>query len=104
MRTAQTDSSQAPIARDFQNVVDDAHELLKTVQVEGEGKINEVRARVQNSIDTARVKLSDVGTEVTTRAKAAATTTDEYVRAHPWQAVGVGALAGALLGILIARR
>ena len=33
-----------------------------------------------------------------------AATTDEYVHAHPWHAVGVGALAGALLGFLIARR
>jgi ElaB/YqjD/DUF883 family membrane-anchored ribosome-binding protein len=104
MQTARPTNSQTPIARDFQNVVDDAHELLKTVQTEGEGKINEVRSRVQDSIESARVKLSDVGTQVTERAKVAATTTDEYVRANPWQAVGVGALAGAVLGFLIARR
>lgn len=103
MRT-DTTASQTPIARDFKNVVDDAHELLKTVQTEGEAKIGEARTRVQDSLNTAYVKLADVGTQVTTRAKAAATTTDEYVRANPWQAVGVGALAGAVLGFLIARR
>jgi ElaB protein len=110
MRTAQP-SSQNPISRDFQNVVDDAHELLKTVEQEGTGKMNQVRTKVQDSLETAKAKLGEVGTQVqesakqyAESAKQYANTTDEYVRANPWQAVGVGALAGAVLGFLIARR
>ena len=103
MRTAQP-SSQNPINRDFQNVVDDAHELLKTVEQEGSVKVNQVRTKVQESLETAKAKLGEVGTQVQESARQYATTTDEYVRANPWQAVGVGALAGALLGFLIARR
>lgn len=103
MRTAQPTSNN-PISRDFQNVVDDAHELLKTVEQEGAGKVNQVRSKVQDSLETARARLGEVGTQVADNAKQYATTTDEYVRAHPWHAVGVGALAGALVGFLIARR
>lgn len=103
MRTAQPNSSN-PISRDFQNVVDDAHELLKTVEQEGAGKVNQVRSKVQDSLESARARLGEVGTQVADGAKQYATTTDEYVRANPWQAVGVGALAGAVLGFLIARR
>jgi ElaB/YqjD/DUF883 family membrane-anchored ribosome-binding protein len=36
--------------------------------------------------------------------KDAATATDRSVRSHPWQAIGVGAAVGLLLGLLIARR
>ena len=97
-------NSTSPIARDFQNVVDDAHELLKTVEQEGTGKINQVRSKVQDTIDTARGTLNDVGTQVAASAKQYAATTDDYVRANPWQSVGVGALAGVLVGFLIARR
>ncbi len=103
MRTPQP-SSQNPVARDFQNVVDDAHELLKTVEQEGAGKLNQVRAKVQDSLEVAKTKLGEVGTQVQESAKQYAATTDEYVHAHPWHAVGVGALAGALIGFLIARR
>ena len=103
MRTAQP-NSQNPIARDFQNVVDDAHELLKTVESEGTGKINQVRSKVQDSIENAKGKIGEYGTQVQESAKQYAATTDEYVRARPWQAVGVAALAGALVGFLIARR
>ncbi len=38
------------------------------------------------------------------RSKEAARATDEYVHDHPWQAVGVAAGVGFLLGMLIARR
>ncbi|APV48923.1 hypothetical protein BWI17_04025 [Betaproteobacteria bacterium GR16-43] len=103
MRTGQP-NSQTPIARDFQNVVDDAHELLKTVQTEGEDQLSNVRSKVQDTIDVARAKVGAVGSHVQKTAKQAAVTTDEYVRANPWQAVGVGALAGALVGFLVARR
>ena len=42
--------------------------------------------------------------EVLTRAKEAARDADGYVREHPWQAVGIAAGVGLLLGILISRR
>jgi ElaB/YqjD/DUF883 family membrane-anchored ribosome-binding protein len=103
MRTAQP-NSQNPIARDFQNVVDDAHELLKTVENEGTGKLNQMKSKVQESLEVAKARIGDVTGQVQQSAKQYAATTDEYVHAHPWHAVGVGALAGALIGFLIARR
>jgi len=38
------------------------------------------------------------------KADSAAKATDEYVRANPWKAVGIGALAGFVLGLLVTRR
>src|SRR5438128_608640 len=35
-----------PIARDIQNVVSDAQELLKTVQAEGESRLADVKSKV----------------------------------------------------------
>ena len=93
-----------PIARDFQNVVDDAHELLKTVESEGTGKLNQARSKLQDSYDVARAKLIEAGGIVTENAKQYATRADDYVHANPWQAVGVGAAVGALVGFLLARR
>jgi len=29
---------------------------------------------------------------------------DDYVRSNPWPAIGIGALAGLVVGILLARR
>jgi len=97
-----------PIARDIQNVVSDAQDLLKTVQTEGADRVNdkmsEVRARVQTQLDAARKTLGELQQTVQAQATQYMDTTDAYVRANPWQAVGVSAAVGAAIGFLIARK
>jgi ElaB/YqjD/DUF883 family membrane-anchored ribosome-binding protein len=106
MRTSSTmdNTNSNPIARDIQNVVTDAQELLKTVQSEGQTKLSEVKGQVQAKLDNAKQMLGQLGTTVQDGAKEAMDTTDAYVRANPWRAVGVSAAVGALIGFLIARR
>jgi ElaB/YqjD/DUF883 family membrane-anchored ribosome-binding protein len=97
-------SNSGPIARDIQNVVTDAQELLKTVQSEGESKLGDVKMKVQAKLDNARQMLGELQTTVQDGAKVAMDTTDAYVRSNPWRAVGISAAAGALIGFLIARK
>jgi ElaB/YqjD/DUF883 family membrane-anchored ribosome-binding protein len=106
MRSASTmgNGQSNPIARDIQNVVTDAQELLKTVQSEGQTRLTEVKGQVQAKLDNAKVMLGQLGTQVQDGAKQAMDTTDTYVRDNPWRAVGISAAVGALVGILIARR
>lgn len=104
MRTGTTDPQTNPIARDIQNVVTDAQELLKTVQAEGETRLTEVKAKVQSQLDAARQTLTELQATVQAGAKQAMDTTDAYVRTNPWRAVGISAGVGALIGFLIARR
>ncbi len=105
MRTSSTMGTNSnPIARDIQNVVSDAQELLKTVQSEGSTRLTEVKGQVQAKLDNAKQMLGQLGTTVQDGAKEAMDTTDAYVRANPWRAVGASAAIGALIGFLIARR
>ncbi len=99
-----TNSQGNPIARDIQNVVSDAQDLLKTVQNEGESRLADVRAKVQTQLDSARQTLGELQQTVLDGGKAAMNSTDAYVRSNPWRAVGISAAAGALIGFLIARR
>ena len=93
-----------PIARDIQNVVTDAQELLKTVQTEGGDKLSDVKAKVSAQLDSAKQMLSQLQSTVQDGAKAAMDSTDTYVRSNPWRAVGISAEVGALIGFLAARR
>jgi ElaB/YqjD/DUF883 family membrane-anchored ribosome-binding protein len=99
-----TNTQNNPIARDIQNVVSDAQDLLKTVQTEGESRLADVRSKVQTQLEAARQTLGELQTTVQAGAKQAMDTTDAYVRTNPWRAVGVSAAVGALVGFLIARR
>lgn len=97
-------SQSNPVARDMQNVVSDAQDLLKTVQDTGSEKMGEMRVKMQAQIDAARQTLAELQQSVQDGAKVAINSTDEYVRANPWRAVGISAGIGALIGFLIARR
>lgn len=102
--TSSTDMGTNPIARDIQNVVTDAQELLKTVQSEGGTRLSEVKVKVQQQLDSAKQMLGQLQATVNDGAKVAIDTTDAYVRSNPWRAVGISAAVGALIGFLAARR
>ena len=94
-----------PIARDIQNVVTEAQDLLKTVQNEGEASLTTSRRRCGRS-STSRA--ADARASCRRRCRTAPrppwTRPTTYVRANPWRAVGISAGVGALIGFLASRR
>jgi ElaB/YqjD/DUF883 family membrane-anchored ribosome-binding protein len=100
----QTRANPQSVGRDVQNVVNEAQELLKTVHTEGANKLDEVKTKMHAQYDVARARLGDLQATVTEGAKAAADSTDEYVRTNPWTAVGIAAAVGAMIGFLAHRR
>ncbi len=93
-----------PVGRDVQNVVSEAQELLKTVKDEGANQLDTVKSKLAGQYDVARQKFTEIQGTVTDGAKVAMDTTDQYVRANPWTAVGIAAAAGAIIGFLASRR
>jgi ElaB/YqjD/DUF883 family membrane-anchored ribosome-binding protein len=89
---------------DLHAVVAEAESLLRaTAGQTGEGS-SELRAKVQASLDRAKRNLADLQDAAIEKAKAAGRATDAYVHENPWQAMGVAAGVGLLIGLLISRR
>jgi ElaB/YqjD/DUF883 family membrane-anchored ribosome-binding protein len=103
-KSSQTAAQAEALARDFRNVVADSQELLKAIGSDGDAKLAEVKSRAQKSLNEARERLSEWQSVLEDGAIAAAQSTDEYVRENPWQAVGITAAIGVLVGFLIAKR
>jgi ElaB/YqjD/DUF883 family membrane-anchored ribosome-binding protein len=105
--SAETDLSgvtKEQLIHDFKVVVADAEALLKATAGQGGEAMTEVRAKVGESLAAAKAKLSDAEAALIARTKAAAKATDEYVHVHPWQAIGIAASVGVVVGLLIGRR
>jgi ElaB/YqjD/DUF883 family membrane-anchored ribosome-binding protein len=84
---------------DVKVLVKDVQELLKaTTSVVGD-KATEARSRVQDHLKTVQDKLGDHYETVRTKGQEAFTTTDGYVRDNPWNAVGIAAGVGFVVGI-----
>jgi ElaB/YqjD/DUF883 family membrane-anchored ribosome-binding protein len=92
------------LLKDFQAVVRDAEALLKaTTGVAGE-KVQEVRSRAEETVKQAQASIEAIQDEAIQRAKEVAGAADSYVRENPWQAIGVAAGVGLVLGFLLSRR
>lgn len=92
------------LVEDLKTVMHDAEALLKVTSAQTGEKIQEVRARAEESLRNAKVRLTEVEEEALRRARELADATEEYVRDNPWQSVGIAAGIGLVLGILISRR
>lgn len=89
---------------DLQTVVADAEALLKATSNQAGEKIQEARAKAEESLAAARERLSGVEEEALRQARELMSEGEEYVRENPWQAVGIAAGVGLLLGLILSRR
>jgi len=103
-RAAAPEVTKEKLISDFKVVVADAEALLKASAGQGGEALAAVRTRVEESLAAAKEKMSDAEAELLMKTRAAAKATDEYVHDHPWNAVGVAAGVGLLIGLLISRR
>ena len=103
-QSASTDVSKQKLVADLKVVVADAEELLRATASQAGEKVSAARERIQASLATAKVKLTEAERAMLEKTKLAAKATDDYVHENPWQAVGIAAAAGLVLGVLISRR
>src|SRR5262245_51739623 len=89
---------------DLTAIVRDAENLLRATAAQGGEKVDEVRAKAEESLRQAKERLKGVEEEALAKARAIAGDADEYVRDNPWQAVGIAAGIGLVIGLLMARR
>jgi ElaB/YqjD/DUF883 family membrane-anchored ribosome-binding protein len=92
------------LLNDMRLVIADAEELLRATAGQTGEKLAELRAKTQDHLAEAKVKLAEVEDIVLAKAQEAGKVADTYVRENPWNAVGIAAGAGFILGLLIGRR
>lgn len=92
------------LVADLKTVIRDAEALLRATTNETGERIQEVRARAEQSLKDARARLNEVEEEALRRAQEMAKATEGYVRENPWQSIGIAAGVGLLLGLLLSRR
>jgi ElaB/YqjD/DUF883 family membrane-anchored ribosome-binding protein len=92
------------LIEDLHTVVRDAEDLLKATASQAGEKIQQARARAEESVRQAKERLAGLEDEALAQARAVANDADKYVREKPWQAVGIAAGIGLVLGLLIGRR
>ncbi len=87
-----------------QDFMIDVQTLLGRVAHVADPEIARLRAKLENGIAAARSSSVNRLAQVRRRAIDAVSAGDDYVRDRPWQSIGVAALAGIVVGVLVGRR
>lgn len=100
----QTEVAREKLINDFRAVVSDSEELLRATAGQAGERITAARERAEESLRDAKQRIAELEDSAFERARVAARQTDEYVREHPWESIGIAGAVGVLVGMLISRR
>ena len=89
---------------EIKSLIADVEDLMARIADLKDADVVRVRGKVQRAVDATKQTLADGAETLRQHAQNAATTADDYVRESPWQAIGIAALVGAVVGILATRR
>jgi ElaB/YqjD/DUF883 family membrane-anchored ribosome-binding protein len=89
---------------EIKNLLADVEDLMARIGDLKDADVVRVRNKVQRAVDATRQSLADGADAIRQHAQNVASTADDYVRDSPWQAIGIAALVGAVVGILATRR
>ncbi|GGD33306.1 stress response protein ElaB [Franconibacter pulveris 1160] len=79
-------------------------EVLRSSGDPADQKYIELKARAEQALHDVKARVSNASDNYYYRAKKAVYRADDYVHEKPWQGVGIGAAAGLIFGLLLARR
>jgi ElaB/YqjD/DUF883 family membrane-anchored ribosome-binding protein len=97
-------SDQQQLVSDMKSAIADAEDMLHATADQAGDKVASMRARIQERLKGARIRLADAEAALVSKTRAAARATDAYVHESPWQAVGIAAGVGLLVGLILGRR
>lgn len=92
------------LVEDLKLVIKDAEDLLRATGQQVDAGYQQARARFESTLGVARDNYSGMEEQLVEAARESMEQANEYVREHPWQAVGIGAAVGLIAGIILGRR
>jgi ElaB/YqjD/DUF883 family membrane-anchored ribosome-binding protein len=94
----------AAASGEIKSLIADVEDLMARIADLKDADVVRVRTKVQRAVDATKQTLADGADTIRQQAQNVANTADDYVRESPWQAIGIAALVGAVVGILATRR
>ncbi len=89
---------------EFKSLMADAEALIKATEDHPGAAVSSIRNKALETLAGAKESLSGIEGKMLDKAKVAAESADDFVHRNPWEAVGVAAGLGLLIGLFIGRR
>ena len=99
-----SDVTREDLVSDVKVVLNDVESMLQQAANAGTAQATELRAKAQAALQATQAKLREIQAAARDSAGSAVKTTDTWVHANPWQAMGIAAGVGVIVGVLLGRR
>jgi ElaB/YqjD/DUF883 family membrane-anchored ribosome-binding protein len=92
------------LGHEAREVAHDVEELLEATRDSTSEQLQRARDRASRSLRAVNQRLQTTAAEAGERVQYAAARARKGVEEHPWSAVGIAALVGVALGLLLRRK
>lgn len=92
------------LEQDLRAVIDDAQALLSDARTQTEAHAATARESIRRQVQALKARALESRAALESQAKEAFQATNRYVHQNPWQAMGVAATVGLMVGFLVGRR
>lgn len=89
---------------EFNNIMADLQDLVSRAGKLSGQELAAVRHQIADKLGIAREKLSHLSEDATAAATKGVDNTEKLIKDYPFQAIGIAAVAGLLLGAVLSRR
>lgn len=96
--------SKDELMNDFRNLISEGEALLRSTASLSGDAFAQTREQFRGTLAEAKTRVSDTSRAAIDKGRQAAAATDGYVRSNPWQAIGIAAALGFVIGALLVRR
>ena len=103
-RTDKVLKAKTQLAKDFDALVADAEDLLKSTATYSGESLAAARGKFQDTLDGFKGRIADAQEAALGKVNQAAAATNGYVHENPWKIVGAAAVVGLVVGVLMHRR
>src|SRR5688500_6306131 len=108
MNKIPVETTKEKLYQEFNTVVAETEQLIKTAAGAGSDKAGALKASLRNEFTAAGERHARIRDDAIGPCSAVAKNTDEYVQGNLWRSVGIvaalAAAAGVVAGLLISRR
>jgi ElaB/YqjD/DUF883 family membrane-anchored ribosome-binding protein len=98
------DNVKSAASGEIKDLIADVEDLMARIADLKDADVVRVRSKVQRAVEATKQSIADSAGSLKQQAQDIASSADDYVRESPWQAIGIAALVGAVVGILATRR
>ena len=99
-----SDQSRTAVEQEWVALKKDLSDLMSRTDLAESPEVKAVVERIRNTMNAVSESVTTAASQAQQHARESADRVNEYAHASPWQAAGIAAAAGFVIGVLLSRR